>query len=169
MFSDDYDLTGRHASIVKFFVNDAKMFSYYIDVYKCAAIFGLLYDRHADKDTTIKDRANILASAFNNHRSDCVFLYRLTMLLERSTNATTEERVDRAFRDDADEEHPEKLKANMELFNSYVRGGLEVMQEQFLDGCNSEEDYMRRTYEKFMDFKQQISGAEINPLELLNK
>ena len=168
MFNDDYDLSGKHASILKFFVNDAKMFSLYIDVYKCAAIFGLLYGRKADKDTAVKDRANILASAFNNHRSDCVFLYRLTMLLERSTDATTEERVDRAFRDDADEEHPEKLKANMELFNAYVRGGLEVMQEQLLDGCTSEEDYMRRTYEKFMDFKRQLSGTDINPLEQLD-
>ena len=167
MFDTDYDLSGKHASIVKFFVNDAKMFPLYIDVYKCGAIFGLLYDRHADKDNTVKDRANILASAFNNHRSDCVFLYRLTMLLERSTNATTEERVDRAFRDDADEEHPEKLKANMDLFNAYVRGGLEVMHEQFLDGCSSEEDYMRRTYERFMDFKRQLNGTEASLLEHL--
>lgn len=168
MFDDDYELIGRHASIIKFFSNEADLFPSFINVYCCAAVFGLLYDRHVEKDNTIKDRAKILASAFNNHRADCVFLYRLTMLLERSTEVSTEERVDRAFRDDADEDHPDKLKANMELFNSYVRGGLDVMQEQFLDGCASEEDYMRRAYDKFIDFKRQINDVDFDPLEQLN-
>ena len=41
----------------------------------------------------------------------------------------------------------------MEVFNSYVRGGLEVMKERFLDGCSSDDDYLRRTMERFQEFK----------------
>ena len=33
------------------------------------------------------------------------------------------------------------LAENMELFHSYVRGGIELMYEQFTDGCTSREDY----------------------------
>ena len=35
----------------------------------------------------------------------------------------------------------------MELFHEYVRGGLELMYEQFTDGCINRIDYMERVYE----------------------
>lgn len=161
MFENDYELTGKHASIVKFFVNNAKTFRLYIDVYNCAAIFGLLYGTSVPKNSDSRDTAKIYADAFANHRSECMLIYRLVMLLETKSGLTTEERIDRAFRDDSDDEHPEKLRKNLELFHSYVRGGLEVMHDLFLEGCNSEDEYLTRAHDKFEEFREKIKGISL--------
>ena len=57
------------------------------------------------------------------------------MLLDKTTDLTPEERVDRAFRYDTLPEKAEEFRQNMELFHDYVRGGIEAMYEQFTDGC----------------------------------
>ena len=163
MFEMDYALVGKHATYLKYLVNEVQingqgLFERYIDVYMNAAIFGLLYNRTAKRDTTSSDRANILAGAFNTCRNDCTFLYRLVMLLEQSTDVTPEERVNRAFRHDADEHEKDKLKANMDLFHTYVFGGIEVMYEKYTDGCTTPDDYLEKIYSLMNDFKEEIRG-----------
>jgi hypothetical protein len=161
MFENDYTLVGKHATYVKYFVNEAKLFERYIDVYMNAALFGLLHNRTAQRDKESTDRARIYADAFANCRSDCVFLYRLVMLLDKTTDLETPERIDRAFRDDANEQEPEKLAANMEVFNAYVRGGIEEMYEQFIDGHGSNPDeYLERAMDVMEEFKDDISGSD---------
>ena len=80
------------------------------------------------------------------------------MLLDKTSDITMEERVDRAFRYDSDESKSEEFKQCMELFNSYVRGGIEVMYEQFTDSCNTRDDYLMKTYEVMTDFKNELEG-----------
>jgi hypothetical protein len=161
MFENDYTLVGKHATYLKYLVNDARLFERYIDVYMNGAIFGLLHNRTAERDKGSSDSANILAGVFANCRNDCVFLYRLVMLLDKETNLEAPERIDRAFRDDADEAEPEKLAANMEVFNSYVRGGIEEMYEQFIDGHGSNPDeYLERAMDVMEEFKDDISGSD---------
>ena len=46
----------------------------------------------------------------------------------------------------------------MQLFNDYVRGGIEVMFEQFTDGCQTQDDYIRRTYDVMTTFKNELEG-----------
>ena len=46
----------------------------------------------------------------------------------------------------------------MELFNDYVRGGIELMYEQFTDGCSTRDDYLNKTYEVLKTFKEEIEG-----------
>ena len=148
MFENDVTLTGKHASYLKFLavknsqdnddeetVQSAKLFERYIDVYMNAAVWGLLYSRVAERDNSSKSRARVYAAQFNTERENCMFLYRMVMLLDKTTELSTEERIDRAFRYDSQPEKAEELQKNMELFHSYVRGGIEVMYEQFTDGC----------------------------------
>ena len=71
---------------------------------------------------------------------------------------TSEERVDRAFRYDSLPEKAEEFKQSMELFNDYVRGGIEVMYEQFTDGCQTQDDYLNKTYEVMTTFKEELEG-----------
>jgi len=163
MFDKEYDILGKHAIYVRFLARDFKingqsLFERYLDVYMTGAIFGLLYNRTAPRDTSLPEEANIPASAFNTSRNDCIFLYRLVMLLEQSTNVTPDERVDRAFRDDADEKHKDKLAANMNLFHSYVLGGIEVLYEKYTDGCTTPDDYMERIFTLMRDFQEEIQG-----------
>ena len=171
MFDGDVTITGKHASYLKFLakknaqddddeevVNSAKLFERYIDVYMNGAIFGLLYDRRAPRDTSTKSRARVYADAFNKEHNNCVFLYRLVMLLDKSVDVTQEERINRAFRYDSDENKKEEFKQNLELFHDYVRGGIEKMYEMFTDGCTTRDDYLNKTYEVMTTFKKEIEG-----------
>ena len=173
MFDKEYDVLGKHALYVRQLsrgikINGQGLFERYLDVYLNGAIFGLLYNRTAKRDTS-PDQANIPASAFNTSRNDCIFLYRLVMLLEQTTNATPDERINRAFRHDADETMKDKLEVNMNLFHSYVLGGIEVLYEKYTDGCTTEEDYMERIYTLMRDFQEEIQGIsyEVKLKELI--
>lgn len=173
MFENDYTITGKHATYLKFLAaknsgnrdtdesspTAARIFERYIDVYMNAAIWGLLYERTAEKDTFSDDRARIYADAYANERENCVFLYRMVMLLDKKTAIDPETRVDRAFRYDVQEDKKEEFAQNMELFHSYVRGGIEVMYEQFTDGCSTREDYMNKVFEILTTFKEEIAGV----------
>ncbi|MCR3921210.1 MAG: hypothetical protein NUK65_01680 [Firmicutes bacterium] len=157
MFENDYTINGKHATYLKYMVIDAKIFTRYIDVYMNAAVWGLLYGRNSQKDPSA-DRARIYADAFANERENCVFLYRLTMMLDESTPLTPVERVDRTFRDDAQNGSKEKLSANLEIFHGYVLGGIEVLYERYIDGCTTQNDYLSRIHELMSTFKDEISG-----------
>lgn len=171
MFENDYTITGKHATYLKFLAaknskNDpdsqvtssARIFERYIDVYMNGAIWGLLYSRTAQKDTSSDDRARIYADAFANERENCVFLYRMVMLLDQTTNLDPQERINRAFRYDSQIDKAEEFKKCMELFHDYVRGGIEVMYEQFTDGCITRDDYLDKTYNILTTFKNEIEG-----------
>lgn len=170
MFENDYTITGKHATYLKFLAaknskddpdsatTSAKLFERYVDVYMNAAVWGLLYSRTAKRDTTSDDRARVYADAFANERENCVFLYRMVMLLDKTTELDPEERVNRAFRYDTQADKADAFKENMELFNDYVRGGIELMYEQFTDGCSTRDDYLNKTYEVLKTFKEEIEG-----------
>jgi len=170
IFENDLNITGKHATYLKFLVNEAKLYDDYIDVYMNAAVFGYLYSKKEPKDNDSTDRARIYADAFSNHRPECVFLYRLIMLLDDAA-MTTDERLDRAFRYDANPEKEEELQECMDLFNSYVRGGIEYMYGLFTTGCTSKDDYIRATFEASRNFKDSIDGVsyEEKIKRLLNK
>ena len=128
MFDNDYTINGKHATYLKFLAKKnsrdddspdnpkaARLFERYIDVYMNAAVFGLLYSRTAKRDTTSDDRARVYADAFSTERENCVFLYRMVMLLDKTTELTPEERVDRAFRYDT---QLRKLKSSKKIWTS---------------------------------------------------
>lgn len=170
MFENDYTITGKHATYLKYMAaknakddenaatSSARLFERYIDVYMNAAIWGLLYSRTAPKDNSSDDRARIYADAFANERDNCVFLYRMVMLLDKSVDIESEERINRAFRYDTQPEKAEAFRQNMDVFHDYVRGGIELMYEQFTDGCSTREDYLNKVFEVMTTFKKEIEG-----------
>ena len=164
MFEKNYDLVGRHSVRARFLKEDAKLFKSFIDVYKNGAIWGLLYNRTAQKDREISDNLTIFSEQFSNHRDDCIFLYRLVMLLDETTELDSQARLDRAFRDDAEDESEEKeqkMKANLEIFNSYVRGGIDQLYEDLITDCTTSEDYITRVQETITNFKDTLPGVDL--------
>ncbi|MBR1579028.1 MAG: hypothetical protein IJ668_00790 [Selenomonadaceae bacterium] len=170
MFDTDYTINGRHATQLKSLaVKNSKddtpntgIFERYIDVYMNAALFGMIYNRTAARDNSSEDRARIYADAFARERTYCMFLYRLVMLLDESTGISKEERIDRAFRHDSSPDNDEELKKNLELFHSYVRGGIELMYERFTDGCHSKDDYMLKIHDIMESFREELDGHLID-------
>lgn len=182
LFGHDVELYGKHAGYLKFFVKNknknnnennnetnAEFFERYIDVYMCAAVFGLLYGRKAKECTSSKsdDRARIYADAFVTEHDNCMFLYRLVMLLDETTDLTHEERLDRAFRDDTDDKKKDKCKKNMELFHEYVRGGIEVMYEKFIDGRHTKQELLDRSFELLREFAGDVDNKECKSEQIL--
>lgn len=45
MFEGDYTINGKHATYIKYLVNDVKAFDRYIDVYMTGAALGALNDK----------------------------------------------------------------------------------------------------------------------------
>ncbi|WP_226537432.1 hypothetical protein [Fictibacillus halophilus] len=159
MFENDITISGKHATYTKFLVNEAKVFKRYIDVYMNGAIFGFLYGRISEKDKDSTDRARIYADALATERLKCDFIYRLIMLLDETSNITIERKIDRAFRDDAKQDTSENHKANMNLFNSYVLGGIEALYDKFTEDTTTKEDYIHKIHEVVSDFKAEIEGV----------
>jgi hypothetical protein len=163
MFENDYTINGIHATHLKYLVNDAKVFVRYIDVYMNAAIIGFLHGRSEKRDNSSQDRARIYADAFATERLTCDFIYRLIMLLDETSDLPSKQRLDRAFRNDSqkDCEHAKEVhEQNMELFHSYVFGGIEELYEQFTDGATSREDYINKIYDITTHFKEEIEGID---------
>lgn len=161
MFEKNYRLLGKHATYAKFLKDEAKIFDTIIGAYINGAIFGLLYNRTAPIDKESSDTANIMSEQFITFQDKCIFVYRLVMLLDESSDITSQRRIDRAFRDDAETENPEYdeiMKSNMDLFHAYVRGGIEQLYEDFVTGCTSSDDYISRMHEQISNFEDTLSG-----------
>ena len=172
LFETDYTINGTHATRLKFLAeknsrddaepdnpNSAKIFKRYIDVYMNAAVFGIYYRRKAKTESS-NDRARIYADTFIRERDNCIFLYRLAMLLDDSENLTPAERIDRAFRYDSLPDKADEVKKNLEIFHDYVRGGIDVMYEKFTENCYNREDYLEKTFSVMKNFKEELDGID---------
>lgn len=173
LFESDYTINGTHATRLKFLAKKnsrdddeldnpkaAKIFERYIDVYMNAAVWGISYRRRAKADTSSNDRARIYADAFIRERDNCRFLYRLVMLLDNSEKLTQDERIDRAFRYDTSSDKIDACKKNFELFNDYVRGGIDILYERFTDGCFNRDDYFKKIFSVMTEFQKEIEGID---------
>ena len=49
--------------------------------------------------------------------------------------------------------------ADEELFDSYVRGGVDVLYEKLIEGAESPNDYMTRLYEFLEEFGERFNSS----------
>ena len=140
MFEGDYTIYGKHATYIKYLVNDAKAFKRYIDVYMAGAALGALYERRAEQsDSTV--RARIYSDAFNTEHVKCNELFRTVILADTTKSWSPEERANICFRyrDKMDEnavppvtqEEVDIMREALALFNAYVLGGIEILYDSF--------------------------------------
>lgn len=88
--------------------------------------------------------------------------YRMIMLLHDKEHIPSEERINRAFRYDRDEE---KRSIGDKIYFDYMRGGIDVLYEKLFDGSTTTEEDVHRLYEFMTDFRnlfcQKVSMDEI--------
>ena len=165
MFDGDIKITGKHAAYIKFLASKsvqlnknipcAGVFKRYIDVYIAGITIGLVKNLKSLVDNSVEDSANILASAVINEQSKLKILYRIMNLID-DTSLTSDERIDLAFRYDADEEH---IKKGMELFNSYARGGIEWIYDEITQNAVTNDDYLEKLANLVKDFSQDYEDS----------
>lgn len=159
MFTDDIHLHGKHAQYVKELGDsEVGLFSRYLDVFINGAIVGLIYGKkeYKDKESQYKDiQTNILASAINKERASLDYIYRLIMILDTSEDLSAEERINRAFRDDANRDVSDNHKKNLEFFKAYALGGITILYDKIIGDGIDFDDFMKNAHE-FMKSRNEV-------------
>ena len=130
-----------------------------------APLVGFLYGRTAELDDTRNPETNqiynqnVMGDRVIYSQEELLFNFRLIMLLDKEYEPDPDKRIDKAFR------HMGEDPADEERFDSYVRGGVDVLYEKLIEGGTDPEDYINRLFEfveEFQDrFNSEISGDEI--------
>ena len=156
MFDKEYAFRGKHSKMVqdltkKFDIKNNQFFQRNYDVYLLAPIIGFLYQRKAeiDNDTTINP-TKIFGDILIKNSDDLMFTYRQIMLLDKQYEPSSEIRIEKAFRGIKNEE-------DEALYESYVRGGVEVLYEKLMDGVTSPDDYVNRLYDFLEEFDERYN------------
>ena len=180
MFDRDFQIRGKYATYWKALSripgnavetsNNFKVFENYIHVYMLSPIIGLLYGRKGfiDPKDDSKDTAGMLAEIFIKNQSKLKYIYRLIVLTDETEIISKDERINRAFREDSNEE---AITEGMRIFNEYFLGGLEVLYETFVKSCDNEDDYINKIFEFVTNFnmEQNIDSLEVDIDKLLRK
>jgi hypothetical protein len=169
MFDKQYRFYGRHAieAVQLTFSlpypdnpdpNDKSIFKLFksnIELYLIASLVGFLYGRKSDIDTTSKEDSSIFPEQFSNFKSKLVYNYRLIMLLDKEYEPDEDKRIDKAFRMIGKPE----AKNDEELFESYVRGGVDVLYEKLIekDGDNTIEKLLKRLFDFLEEFNERFN------------
>ena len=177
MFDKQYRFRGRHAlrvdALTSVFDSESKaqIFDRNVDVYANAPLVGFLYGRTAALDDTRNPESNqvynqnVMGDRVIYSQEELLFNFRLIMLLDKAYEPDENSRINKAFR------HMGEDPADEARFDSYVRGGVDVLYEKLIEGVSSPDEYVMRLYdfvEEFQEkFNDDISSEDI--LKLCSK
>lgn len=148
MFDSQYRFYGKHAVLVEELTSDnvtlknAKIFKRVIDVLFTAPLVGFLWKRRADEDRTINPITKELdsKSVFNEtiiiYQNKLFSIYQIIMLLDSEYEDDVSKRIDKAFR------YAGKNDEDYQRFQSYVRGGVEILHEKLVEDASNKEDFL---------------------------
>ena len=100
-----------------------------IDLYVVAAVIGFRVDRKAEADYAPNESKSIFPEQMTGAKDDLDFIMQMMMILENRRELGPEESVKKAFRG---VETQEEFEYYRDLFNSYVRGGVEELYERLI-------------------------------------
>ena len=73
------------------------------------------------------------------------------MLLDKSYEPDEEARINKAFRHMGEDPNDEAR------FDSYVRGGIDVLYEKLIEGANSPDDFVNRLFDFIEEFNERFN------------
>lgn len=166
IFDKTIVLTGKHAYYAEM-LKEKGFFNRILDVYINAPLVGLTYNRKSEKDTSPEYKdidKKIFMEQISKEISVLEFVYRLTLLLDKQHEIELEERINRAFKDDAHDDISTKHEENLALFNSYVLGGIEILYEKIITQGGTTMDYIRNAYEFMKEQNLSLSNLSADKL-----
>ncbi len=168
MFDKQYRFKGRHAlrvdQLTSAFDGESKaqLFRRNVDVYINAPIVGFLYGRSAEQDNTknfetkqVYDES-VMGETVIKFQEDLLFNFRLIMLLDKQYEPDEDKRIDKAFR------YMGENPADEERFDSYVRGGVDILYEKLIEGATEPEDYINNLFEFVEEFQDRFNSEVSN-------
>lgn len=172
MFDKQYRFKGRHALRVDQLtgvfdeLSKAKLIDRNVDVYANAPLIGFLYGRTADladlknPETGQVYNQNVMGDRVMYSSEELTYNFWLIMLLDANYEPDEEKRIDKAFR------HLGQDPADEERFDSYVRGGIDVLYEKLVEGDSTPEAFANRLYEFIDEFNERFN-SEISSDDIL--
>ena len=140
LFENEIECNGKYSKMIRFLKEDIQIFTTFREAYVLSIVIGFLNNRKETGDLGEKvNPASVFPNELSKRKRDLRMIYRIIMLLDEDTDRTIEDYMNRAFRDDANEEDYTNLKLNMEVVNSYACGGLEFLYEKFKDARDNDE------------------------------
>jgi phosphoglycolate phosphatase-like HAD superfamily hydrolase len=85
------------------------------------------------------------------------------MLLDKQNEPDFDKRIEKAFRDYGSDQ----AKPDEDLYESYVRGGVDVIYEKLINGSQQPGDYLRKLYEFLEEFEERYSQNSDEILDLV--
>ena len=160
MFDKQYRFTGSHAEMVSALtsvfdeVAKAKLFERNLDVYMNAPLIGFIFKRKGVKnsDGDIADQ-NIFPEQLINNSEQLKYIFRLILILDTQHEPNEEARLDNAFRRFGADE------ADLQLFDAYVLGGVEVLYEKLIEGSTDPSEYINRMYDFVEEFNERFNDG----------
>ena len=164
MFDKQYRFKGRHAVRVDQLTSafdaesKAQLFGRNVDVYANAPLIGFLYGRTAEPDDTKNPETNqvynqnVMGDRVIYSQEELMFNFRLIMLLDKQYEPDEDKRIDKAFR------HMGEDPKDEERFDSYVRGGVDVLYEKLIEGASDPDDYINKLYEFVEEFQDRFNS-----------
>ena len=165
LFEKEYSFRGIYAEkVIKLTAQfdektTSKLFSSNVNVYKTAPIVGFLYQRKPEINKMMQGEktTKIFPNELSNHLIDLKYSYQLIMLLDKKNESSFDERLNKAFRFYGNES--EQTLADEQLFESYVRGGVDVLYEKLIENALKPEDYIKRLYDFMEEFNDRYNAA----------
>ena len=163
MFDKQYRFRGKHAlrvdALTNVFDNESKarFFDRNVDVYANAPLVGFIYGRTAEPDDTRNPETNqvytqnVMGDRVIYSQEELLFNFRLIMLLDKAYEPDETARIDKAFR------HMGEDSADEERFDSYVRGGVDVLYEKLIEGVSSPDEYATRLFDFVEEFQARFN------------
>ena len=94
------------------------------------------------------------------------------MLADEESEPDPDKRIYRAttFSEEKEEDR-EMIKNNMKIFNAYFYGGLEILHEQFVEQCITDDDYLKKIFDYVRHFDEEQNGELLKESieKILNK
>lgn len=141
---DEMFFVGKHRDYIdKLWTQNKIQESYFkrlVDLYAVAAIVGLKTNRKSEEVYDESDiKRTVQMKQLSENYSVLMPIMRMVLILDESRGLTFEERLESAF---MIPDNIETYKQNMELFNSYARGGVEYLYEHLvLRAPDIDDDY----------------------------
>lgn len=132
-FKKEFEFKGKHARMASELqqLNDYEhtYFKRLIDLYVLASVIGFRVDRKADEDYSPIEPRSIFPEQMIKAKEDLDFILQMMIMLENGGKLSNEECVKLAFRG---AENQEEFVKYQNMFNAYVRGGVEELYERLV-------------------------------------
>ena len=103
---------------------------------------------------------NVMGDRVIYSQEELQFNFRLIMLLDKDYEPNEDERIDKAFK------HMGENPDDEARFDSYVRGGVDVLYEKLIEGVSSPDEYVTRLYDFIEEFQEKFND-EISSDDIL--